>query len=213
VGIEERATQPVSAINLGPGTPNPVPLCSLRYSFSGFLPPRRYTWQGLIKKSAIRERHTALSKPLLESWCAQIQTSTGTTLRTCRRRSVCWRRRWFSRSGCRTSSRGSAGPGRGCSWSARPAPARPCWPRSGSSRLVFSSWWLIYFHASKPDFLGFSSVSNPFVVIRICGSVPLDYGSGSCSFLHWLSRCQQKISFFQVFFCFLLQSHRNQGFS
>ncbi len=35
------------------------------------------------------------------------------------------------------------------------------------------------------------------------GSAPLSYGSGSCSFCQWLSRCQQKISFFfKKFFSF-----------
>ena len=56
-----------------------------------------------------------------------------------RRRTACWRRRWFSPSGCRTSSRGSAAPGRESSWWDRPAPARPCWPRSVTCNLMYFS--------------------------------------------------------------------------
>jgi len=51
----------------------------------------------------------------------------------------------------------------------------------------------------RPDL--FSRVVS--IQIRILGSVPLDYGSGSCSFLQWLSKCQQKLSVFKVF-CLLL---------
>ncbi len=65
------------------------------------------------------------------------------------------------------------------------------------------------------------------VRIRICGSLPLDYESGSCSFLQWLSRCQQKIVFFLCFVLFyflyryiyisllnikLLRSHKTEVF-
>jgi hypothetical protein len=54
------------------------------------------------------------------------------------------------------------------------------------------------------------------VRLRISRSVPLPYGSelrfgsrygsgsGSCFFLQWLTRCQQKISFFFKVFCLLL---------
>jgi hypothetical protein len=34
------------------------------------------------------------------------------------------------------------------------------------------------------------------VLIQILGTLSQDDGSGSCSFLQWLSNCQQKISFF-----------------
>ncbi len=43
------------------------------------------------------------------------------------------------------------------------------------------------------------------VRIRIRGSVPLTYGSGSCFFRQWLTRCQQKIIFFQRFFAYYYQ--------
>ncbi len=35
--------------------------------------------------------------------------------------------------------------------------------------------------------------------IRCSGSVPMDYGSGTCSFLQWVSKCKLKISFLQSF--------------
>ncbi len=46
------------------------------------------------------------------------------------------------------------------------------------------------------------SVVDPWhlVRIRIRGSVPLIYGSGSCFCRQWLTRCQQKISFFASYF-------------
>jgi hypothetical protein len=67
------------------------------------------------------------------------------------------------------------------------------------------------------------------VMIRIRGSVLLDYGSGSSSFPQWLSRCQQKLSFiFNNFFLInflpyiytslqrygnkLLRSHKTESF-
>ncbi len=60
----------------------------------------------------------------------------------------------------------------------------------------------LYFAYKRKNFL--SETGSPYlqvfwirdVLIRIriliCGSIPLDYGSGSFSFLAWLSRCQQK---------------------
>jgi hypothetical protein len=42
------------------------------------------------------------------------------------------------------------------------------------------------------------SVHDFLIRIRIRGSVPLDYGSRSCYFLQWLSRCQQKTSFLLI---------------
>jgi hypothetical protein len=41
---------------------------------------------------------------------------------------------------------------------------------------------------------------------QCCGSATFCYGSefGSCSFRHWLSRCQHKITVFSKFFCLLL---------
>ncbi len=50
-------------------------------------------------------------------------------------------------------------------------------------------------------------IRDVLIRIRIRVSVPLKYGSrsGFCSsFLHWLSRCQSKISFLKAFFCLLL---------
>jgi hypothetical protein len=41
-------------------------------------------------------------------------------------------------------------------------------------------------------------------VIWIRGSVALAYGSGSCFFRQWLTRCQQKINLFSTFFWLLL---------
>jgi hypothetical protein len=49
---------------------------------------------------------------------------------------------------------------------------------------------------------------NILMRIRIPGSVPLDYGSGSCAFLQWLSRYQQNCrnqGFSQIFFCLLIR--------
>ncbi len=41
------------------------------------------------------------------------------------------------------------------------------------------------------------------IVEKQCsGSVPVWYGSGSCSSLQWLPRCQQKISFFLICFAY-----------
>jgi hypothetical protein len=66
--------------------------------------------------------------------------------------------------------------------------------------------------------------------IRICGSMPLTNGSGSCYFHHWPSRCQQKLIFNTIFSAYYFlkvhlhhflkiksrkesQDSRNQGFS
>jgi hypothetical protein len=40
------------------------------------------------------------------------------------------------------------------------------------------------------------------LLLRICGSVPLTYRSESCSSRQWLSRCQQKIFYFSMFFTY-----------
>ncbi len=49
-----------------------------------------------------------------------------------------------------------------------------------------------------------SRIRDVLIRIHFRGSVLLDSGSGSCSFLQWLSRHQQKISFFPTWFCLLL---------
>jgi hypothetical protein len=78
-------------------------------------------------------------------------------------------------------------------------------------------------------FIAVLRIHDILVWILICGSMPLTNGSGSCSFRHWPSRCQQKTNK-KKFFCLLLfegtfpsfskvksqktsQSSRNQGFS
>jgi hypothetical protein len=82
-----------------------------------------------------------------------------------------------------------------------------------------------------------NSVADPWHLgwIRIRGSMPLTngsgFGSGSCYFRHWPSRCQQKTNFLNSFFAYYFfkvptctsfsklksqkksQSSRNQGFS
>jgi hypothetical protein len=55
-------------------------------------------------------------------------------------------------------------------------------------------------------------IRDIFVWIRIRGSVQLTYGygSGSCSFLKSPSRCQQKITFYEVFLLiYFLNVHIN----
>ena len=51
-------------------------------------------------------------------------------------------------------------------------------------------------------------IHDILVWIRIRGSMPLTngsgFGSGSCYFRHWPSRCQQKTNFLTQFFCLLL---------
>ena len=57
---------------------------------------------------------------------------------------------------------------------------------------------------SKPVFLAVLWIRDMLVRIRIRWSMSLTYGSGSCFFRQWLTRCQQKIIFFAKFFCLLL---------
>ncbi len=56
-----------------------------------------------------------------------------------------------------------------------------------------------------------------WIRIRICGSMPLTNGSGSCYFRHWPSRCQQKLVHLHHFSKIKSQKEsqnsRNQGFS
>ncbi len=63
--------------------------------------------------------------------------------------------------------------------------------RSPSVRYFF--WWFAKVCAIHCDIL---------VRIRIRGSVPVTYGSGSCVFRQWQTRCQQKKLYFQSFFAY-----------
>jgi hypothetical protein len=50
-------------------------------------------------------------------------------------------------------------------------------------------------------------IHDILVRIRICGSIPLTNGCGSCYFRHWPSRQQQKILIFLKLCFFLLKVH------
>ncbi len=62
-------------------------------------------------------------------------------------------------------------------------------------------------------------IHDILVWIRIRGSMPLTYGSGSgcgsgsCSFRHWLSRCKQKLFFFKSFFAYYFLKVHSHHFS
>ncbi len=55
-------------------------------------------------------------------------------------------------------------------------------------------------HISRPHKkMAVSRIRDILVRVRIRGSVPMTYGSGSCFFRQWLTRCQQKYVFKKVF--------------
>jgi hypothetical protein len=60
---------------------------------------------------------------------------------------------------------------------------------------------------SKPISVAVFRVRGVLIKIRNRESMPLEYGSGpgSCSFLQWLSRWEQKIGFFLIYIYISLQ--------
>jgi hypothetical protein len=92
---------------------------------------------------------------------------------------------------------GTGGDDRGCAERHHSLPdSAGCGPPCCSSGLhsSFSQFSCKKHPSAKKS--RFCVICDIFVQIRIRGSVPLTYGSGSYFFRQWLTRCQQKISFF-----------------
>ncbi len=74
------------------------------------------------------------------------------------------------------------------------------------ARATETSWRAVvtYHESAYPVRPWSHQRSGSMIRIRIRGSVPLEYGSGFCYFLQWLSRCQRKIrvSYAQFFFAY-----------
>jgi hypothetical protein len=64
----------------------------------------------------------------------------------------------------------------------------------------------VFAHLSKKSLEAVLWIRDILIRIRIRGSVPLTYGSrfgsGSCFFRQWLTRCNKKSYFFQSFFAY-----------